>query len=125
MTHLASVRLAFKIHTIKSAPTQELYAIVFASRYLDILTDFISLTNTLMKLIFWEAPFRLFGTSVHSVVRRSYDKSQDTFRHYFAVACLLLALLVHEKFTFKEVMWTFVVSRSCCHTSSACTPAKD
>ncbi|KAK8557566.1 hypothetical protein V6N13_007913 [Hibiscus sabdariffa] len=115
MTHLASVLvLLLKIHTIKSCAgislkTQELYAIVFASRYLDIFTDFISLYNTLMKLIFLGSSFTIvWYIRSHSVVRRSYDKSQDTFRHYFLLLpCLLLALVIHEKFTFKEVMWTF------------------
>ncbi|KAE8703016.1 ER lumen protein-retaining receptor [Hibiscus syriacus] len=85
MTHLLSVLVfLLKIHTIKSCAgislkTQELYAIVFATRYLDIFT-----------------------------IRRSYDKDQDTFRHYILMLpCLILALLINEKFTFKEVMWTF------------------
>ncbi|KAG6419999.1 hypothetical protein SASPL_116513 [Salvia splendens] len=85
MTHLASVLvLLLKIHTIKSCAgvslkTQELYAIVFATRYLDLFTQYVS-----------------------------YDKDHDTFRHYFLILpCLLLALVFHEKFTFKEVMWAF------------------
>ncbi|KAK8521737.1 hypothetical protein V6N12_066323 [Hibiscus sabdariffa] len=92
-----------------SLKTQELYAIVFASRYLDIFTDFISLYNTLMKLIFLGSSFLIvWYMRSHKIVRKSYDKAQDTFRHYFLLLpCLLLALLIHEKFTFKEVMWTF------------------
>ncbi|CAK9141436.1 unnamed protein product [Ilex paraguariensis] len=49
MTHLASVLvLLLKIHTIKSCSgisfkTEELYATVFATHYLDIFTDYISL----------------------------------------------------------------------------------
>ncbi|MFQ6628101.1 hypothetical protein Gotur_006855, partial [Gossypium turneri] len=44
----------------------------------------------------------------HKIVRRSYDKDQDTFRHYILILpCLILALLINEKFTFKEVLWTF------------------
>ncbi|XP_038996101.1 ER lumen protein-retaining receptor B-like [Hibiscus syriacus] len=32
----------------------------------------------------------------------------DTFRHYFLLLpCLLLALLIHEKFTLFQVLWTF------------------
>ena len=88
-----------------SLKTQELYVIVFASRYLDIFTDFISLYNTLMKLIFLGSSFSIvWYMRSHKIVRRSYDKDQDTFRHYFLLLpCLLLALLIHEKFTFKEV----------------------
>ncbi|KAL0456730.1 UNVERIFIED_CONTAM: ER lumen protein-retaining receptor [Sesamum latifolium] len=65
MTHLASVLvLLLKIHTIKSCAgislkTQELYALVFATRYLDLFTDYISLYNTLMKLIFLGSSFSI------------------------------------------------------------------
>ncbi|KAL7219855.1 hypothetical protein ACSBR2_012840 [Camellia fascicularis] len=115
MTHLASVLvLLLKIHTIKSCAgislkTQELYALVFATRYLDIFTDYISLYNTVMKLIFLGSSFSIvWYIRHHKIVRRSYDKDQDTFRHYFLVLpCLFLALVINEKFNLKEVMWTF------------------
>ncbi|GFZ10613.1 endoplasmic reticulum retention defective 2B [Actinidia rufa] len=134
MTHLASVIvLLLKIHTIKSCAgvslkTQELYALVFATRYLDIFTDYISFYNTVMKLIFLGSSFSIvWYIRHHKIVRRSYDKDQDTFRHLFLVLpCLLLALVINEKFTFKEVMWAFfLIFGSCCHTSSADLVAKD
>ncbi|KAK8448648.1 hypothetical protein SEVIR_7G072000v4 [Setaria viridis] len=117
MTHLMSVLvLLLKIHTIKSCAgvslkTQELYALVFATRYLDMFTDFISLYNTVMKLIFLSSSFSIvWYMRRHKLVRRSYDKDHDTFRHQFLVLpCLILALLIHEQFTFKEVMWTFSI----------------
>ncbi|GKV28699.1 hypothetical protein SLEP1_g37716 [Rubroshorea leprosula] len=115
MTHLASVLvLLLKINTIKSCAgislkTQEPYALVFPTRYLDIFSSFISLYNTVMKLIFLGSSFSIvWYIRHHKVVRRSYDKDQDTFRHYFLVLpCLFLALLINERFTFMEVMWTF------------------
>uniref|UniRef100_A0A3Q7I8G9 ER lumen protein-retaining receptor n=1 Tax=Solanum lycopersicum TaxID=4081 RepID=A0A3Q7I8G9_SOLLC len=117
MTHLASVLvLLLKIHTIKSCAgvslkTQELYALVFVTRYLDIFTDFISLYNTTMKLVFLGSSLSIvWYMRHHKIVRRSYDKDQDTFRHVLLVVpCLVLALVIHEKFTFKEVMWTFSI----------------
>ncbi|KAM0866281.1 hypothetical protein ACQ4PT_042711 [Festuca glaucescens] len=117
MTHLMSVLvLLLKIHTIKSCAgvslkIQELYALVFATRYLDLFTSFISLYNTSMKLIFLGSSFSIvWYIRRHKMVRRSYDKEHDTFRHQFIVLpCILLALLIHEKFTFKEVMWTFSI----------------
>ncbi|CAA6667902.1 unnamed protein product [Spirodela intermedia] len=104
MTHLMSVIvLLLKIHTIKSCAgislkTQELYALVFAARYLDILL-----------LIFLGSSFSIvWYMRRHRIVRRSYDKEQDTFRHHFLVLiCLLLGLLINEKFTLKEIMWAF------------------
>ncbi|CAN1269536.1 ER lumen protein-retaining receptor B [Linum perenne] len=117
MTHLASILvLLLKIHTIKSCAgvslkTQELYALVFVARYLDMFTSFISIYNTLMKLIFLASTFSIIWyMKSHKLVRRSYDKDQDTFRHWFLVLpCLILALFIHEKFTFLEVMWTFSI----------------
>lgn len=103
-----------------SLKTQELYAIVFATRYLDIFTDYISLYNTVMKVIFLGSSFSIvWYIRHHKIVRRSYDKDQDTFRHFFLVLpCLLLALVINEKFTFKEVLtWCMFKShfsyRSC------------
>lgn len=58
-----------------------------------------------MKLIFLGSSFSIvWYMRHHKIVRRTYDKDQDTFRHLFLmVPCLLLALLINEKFTFKEV----------------------
>ena len=98
-----------------SLKTQELYALVFATRYLDIFTDFISLYNTVMKLIFLGSSFSIvWYIRHHKIVRRSYDKDQDTFRHFFLVLpCLLLALFVNEKLTFKEVCISFFFRFNC------------
>lgn len=117
MSHLMSIVVVLlKIHTIKSCAgvslkTQELYVLVFVTRYLDLFVDFVSFYNTLMKLIF-------LGTSSsivwymrqHKVVKQTYDKDHDTFRHYLLIIpCLLLALILHDKFTFREIMWTFSI----------------
>jgi ER lumen protein retaining receptor len=92
-----------------SRKTQELYAIVFLARYLDLFTDFISVYNSFMKVVFIGSSLAIvWCMRVHPMVRRSYDKELDTFRHYFLVAaCFLLALVLHEKFTFQEVPYFF------------------
>ncbi|MCL7032689.1 hypothetical protein MKW94_023051 [Papaver nudicaule] len=115
MTHLISVLvLLLKIYATKSCAgvslkTQELYALVFLARYLDLFTDFISVYNTVMKIVFIMSSLAIvWCMRMHPMVRRSYDKELDTFRHYFLIAgCLLGALLVHEKFTFQEIFWAF------------------
>ncbi|KAJ6333363.1 hypothetical protein OIU77_009267 [Salix suchowensis] len=117
MTHLISiVILLLKIYATKSCSgvslkTQELYALVFLTRYLDLFTDFISVYNTVMKLVFIASSLAIvWCMRNHPLVRRSYDKQLDTFRHYFLLlACFLLALLLHEKFTFQEVLWAFSI----------------
>ncbi|XP_059667388.1 ER lumen protein-retaining receptor B-like [Cornus florida] len=115
MTHLLSIIvLLLKIRTMKSCAgislkTQELYVIVFVARYLDLFTRYISFYNTAMKLVF-------LGTSIgivwymryHKVVKQTYNKDEDTFRHYFLLLpCFVLALLVHPAFSVMEVLWTF------------------
>ncbi|CAM8893661.1 unnamed protein product [Rhodiola kirilowii] len=58
MTHLVSILiLLLKIYATKSCSgislkTQELYAVVFVTRYLDLVTDFISVYNSVMKVVF-------------------------------------------------------------------------
>ncbi|KAL2629015.1 hypothetical protein R1flu_013701 [Riccia fluitans] len=115
MTHLMSVVvLLLKIHTIRSCAgislkTQELYALVFLTRYLDIFTDFFSVYNTIMKMIFLGTSFSIvWYMRYHKVVKQSYDRDHDTFRHYFLIIpCIILALLINDKFTVREVLWTF------------------
>ncbi|GAY33799.1 hypothetical protein CUMW_282200 [Citrus unshiu] len=114
MTHLASVLvLLLKIHTIKSCSgvslkTQELYALVFATRYLDIFTDFVSLYNTFV-----------FNCLVHEASQHcekvSTIKTRTPFRRFFLVLpCLLLALLINENFTFKEKPLQYFLSLYSC-----------
>lgn len=117
MTHLISILvLLLKIYATKSCSgislkTQELYALVFVARYLDLFTDFISLYNTVMKIIFIFSSLAIvWFMRLHPIIRRSYDKSLDTFRHYFiALGCFVLAFLIHEKFTFQEISWAFSI----------------
>uniref|UniRef100_A0A5B7B993 ER lumen protein-retaining receptor n=1 Tax=Davidia involucrata TaxID=16924 RepID=A0A5B7B993_DAVIN len=115
MTHLLSIiLLLLKIRTMKSCAgislkTQELYVMVFITRYLDLFLTFFSFYNTLMKLVF-------LGTSIgivwymryHKVVKQTYNKDEDTFQHFFLILpCFVLALLVHHVFSVMEVLWTF------------------
>ncbi|KAK4589524.1 hypothetical protein RGQ29_020198 [Quercus rubra] len=117
MTHLISILvLLLKIYATKSCSgisrkTQELYALVFLARYVDIFTEFISVYNTIMKIVFIASTLAIvWCMRGHRVVRRSYDRELDTFRHYFLIAAsLVLALLVHEKFTFQEILWAFSI----------------
>jgi ER lumen protein retaining receptor len=62
-----------------------------------------------MKLIFLGTSFSIvWYMRRHKIVRLSYDKNNDTFRHYFLVLpCFLLALVLNNRFTVPEVLWTF------------------
>ncbi|CAH8355484.1 unnamed protein product [Eruca vesicaria subsp. sativa] len=117
MTHLISILiLLLKIYATKSCAgislkTQELYAFVFLTRYLDLLTDYVSLYNTVMKIVFIASSLAIvWCMRRHPLVRRSYDKDLDTFRHqYVVLACFVLALILNEKFTLQEVFWAFSI----------------
>ncbi|KAL2930989.1 ER lumen protein-retaining receptor A [Bienertia sinuspersici] len=117
ITHLISILvLLLKIYATKSCSgislkTQELYALVFVARYLDLFTDFISFYNTVMKIVFIVSSLAIvYFMRLHPVIKRSYDKALDTFRHNFLIlGCFVLALLIHEKFTLQEVFWAFSI----------------
>mmetsp|Transcript_24950 Transcript_24950/g.34383 ORF Transcript_24950/g.34383 Transcript_24950/m.34383 type:complete len:216 (-) Transcript_24950:266-913(-) len=117
MTHLLSiVTLLLKIHATKncagvSLRTQELYALVFVTRYLDIFFNFISIYNSVMKIIFISSSFTIIWyMRKHKVVSQTYDKEQDTFRYMFLIGpSILLALVLNHDFTVTEVLWTFSI----------------
>ncbi|XP_039139188.1 ER lumen protein-retaining receptor A-like [Dioscorea cayenensis subsp. rotundata] len=117
MTHLISILiLLLKIYATRSCSgislkTQELYVIVFVARYLDLFTSFISIYNSVMKVVFVTCSIGIvWCMRFHPLVRRTYDKEQDTFRHYFLVAAsFVLALLFHDSFTVREVFWAFSI----------------
>eukprot|EP00753_Platysulcus_tardus_P015712 PLAT5239.1.p1 GENE.PLAT5239.1~~PLAT5239.1.p1 ORF type:complete len:220 (+),score=132.85 PLAT5239.1:66-725(+) len=118
MLHLASFFiLLVKLRRNRSAAglslkTQEMYLLVFVTRYLDIFTNFYSLYNTVMKLIYLTAA----GSIVYTIrftepFRTTYDRNQDTFLYgrFAILPCFILALLINQEFSFMEVLWTFSI----------------
>ena len=92
-----------------SGKSQILFAIVFASRYLDLFTSFISIYNTSMKVFF-------ITTSLFTIYlmyfkfKATYDSNHDTFRVEFLVVPVGgLAFLVNHEFTPLEILWTFSI----------------
>lgn len=94
-----------------SLKTQELYAIVFISRYLDMFFTFISVYNTIMKMFFIGSSFCIIWyMRYHRVVSQTYDHEQDTFRvGFLTIPCFLLALAINHEFSVMEVLWTFSI----------------
>ncbi|KAI3740188.1 hypothetical protein L2E82_30611 [Cichorium intybus] len=117
MSHLFSIIvLLLKIYATKSCSgislkTQELYVVVFLARYLNLFTAFISLYNTVMKVVFIGSSMAIvYCMRRHPAVKRSYDRDLDTFKYQFLVlASFVLALVLHEKFTFLEIFWAFSI----------------
>merc|ERR1712216_695503 len=94
MTHLLSIIvLLLKINATKSCAgvslkTQELYLLVFVTRYLDLLYSYISLIGSSGCVIWY--------IREHKIVSQTYDAAQDTFRVMFlACPCMFLALIIN------------------------------
>lgn len=117
MMHLISVIvLLMKIQGTRSCrgislKTQELYALVFSTRYLDLFFSFVSVYNTVMKIVFLITSYGIvYLMRFHTAIRVTYDKDQDTFRSYvLVIVAAVLALIFHHVFTLFEVLWTFSI----------------
>lgn len=120
MCHIASILvLLLRLRVTKNAvgvslKTQELYFLVFVTRYLDLFTTFYSLYNTTMKLLYIGiTAYIIYMVRKTEPFKTNYDHLQDSFLHWqFAVApCAVLALLTSliQGFNFLEVFWLFSI----------------
>jgi ER lumen protein retaining receptor len=122
--HLASFFILFyKIFTTKqvggiSLKTQELYVIVFCSRYIDLLWNFASLYNWCMKLLF-------IGSSVAIVfiMRRGHLHGRLVVAHdpesdckwpiwWLLAPCAAMGVIWHEysaEHRLFEIIWSFSI----------------
>jgi len=93
------------LRTGVSLKSQILYCIVFVTRYLDLLYNFTSLYNTVMKVIFIVTSFAIvYLMKFKRPINTTYDKATDNFNLLFILApCFLLALVINEYFSFTEV----------------------
>lgn len=115
LMHLSSIlMLLWKIRATKSCAgvslkTQEMYALVFVTRYLDIFWNFSSLYNSIMKIVFLGTSFAIIYF-IRMKYRHSYDKEHDSFRVVFLIGpALLLALVFNPEFSFFEILWAFSI----------------
>lgn len=107
--------LLVKMHRSKnviglSLKMQELYAVVFVCRYLDLFWNFRSLYLSVMKLTFIGCTFY----AIYLMRRKywhTYDKSVDSFKiiPYLVVPCFVLALIFTHEWRVGETLWTFSV----------------
>ncbi|XP_015519583.1 ER lumen protein-retaining receptor [Neodiprion pinetum] len=111
---LAIIVLLLKIWKTRSCAgisgkSQILFAIVYTSRYLDLVTTYISAYNTFMKLIFVVAAYATVYL-MYIKFKATYDHNHDTFRmEFLVIPSLILALLINHELTVLEVLWTFSI----------------
>jgi len=111
---LAIVILLLKIWKTRSCSgisgkTQALFATVFVTRYLDLFVHFVSLYNTVMKIIYISLSI---GTCYLIFVKfkATYDGNHDSMRaEFLVVPALGLACLINNSFDVMEILWTFSI----------------
>ncbi len=80
-----------------------MFALVFTTRYLDLVTNFVSLYNTAMKALFISTSF-LTVYLMYVKFRATYDSNHDTFRIEFLIVPVAgLSFLVNHDFAPLEV----------------------
>ena len=98
-----------------SLKTQELFLLVFVTRYLDLFTMYYSLYNSFMKVAYIASTsLIIYMIRFEEPYRSKYDATQDAFLHFkFGVApCAAMSMLVcllKRDFTVIEMLWTFSI----------------
>ena len=121
ISHVLSILvLLLRLRATKNAvgisiKTQELYLLVFVTRYLDLFTTFYSMYNTMMKILYISATsYIIYMVYYTEPFKSTYDKAHDSFLHWkFAVApCVVLGIVTNliQGFDFLEVIDFFVFS---------------
>ena len=121
MSHVVSIMvLILRLRVNKNATgislkTQELFLLVFITRYLDLFTTFYSVYNSFMKIAYIASTtFIIYMIRFKEPYRSKYDKTQDAFLHVkFAIApCAALACigcLFKGLFSIIDLLWTFSI----------------
>jgi len=98
-----------------SVKTQELFLLVFLTRYLDLFTTFYSLYNSLMKVAYiMSTSYIVCMIKYMEPYRSKYDTTQDSFLHWkFAVApCVALAvatMVFSQNLDLVDLLWSFSI----------------
>ena len=93
-----------------SAKTQEIYLVVFCTRYLDLFMYFVSFYNTLMKVLFIGVTiFILYLMRFKAPICNTYNREkEDDFPHVYLIpVSLVLTLLIHSEWDWWELVWCF------------------
>ncbi|KAJ8037411.1 ER lumen protein-retaining receptor 2 [Holothuria leucospilota] len=92
-----------------SGKSQILFALVFTTRYVDLFVSFISVYNSVMKVVYILCSY-LTVYLIYIKFKATYDSNHDTFRMEFLVVPVGgLAFLVNHDFTPLEILWTFSI----------------
>jgi len=111
---LAIIILLLKIWKTRSCSgisgkSQLLFALTYTARYLDLVTNFVSLYNTVMKVFFIAASYATLYL-MYVKFKATYDSNHDTFRiEFLLLPVTLAALIINHEFSFMEITWTWSI----------------
>ncbi|KAG1854190.1 ER lumen protein retaining receptor-domain-containing protein [Suillus subalutaceus] len=115
LAHLASIFILIqKIQKTRSCrgisfKTQALYALVFVTRYVDLLFRWVSVYNLVMKLFFISSSCYILYLMKYRF-RPTHDPSIDTFKiEYLLGPSFFLSLIFNYAFEPTEILWTFSI----------------
>jgi len=115
LSHLSAILLLlWKIWKTRSCAgisgkSQILFALVFITRYLDLVSSFVSLYNTFMKIVFIISTVATCYLILMKF-KATYDANHDSFRVEFLVVPVAgLSVLVNHDLSVMEVLWTFSI----------------
>mmetsp|Transcript_38976 Transcript_38976/g.61697 ORF Transcript_38976/g.61697 Transcript_38976/m.61697 type:complete len:216 (-) Transcript_38976:120-767(-) len=118
MLHLSSIIILLTKLTMKqkcegiSCRMQEIYAIVFISRYLDLFWSFVSVYNTVMKIIFISSTiYCIYLMRCHPTIKQTYEREKDAFKYeiYLLGPCFVLGFIFCEEWTLSEILWSMSI----------------
>jgi len=115
MSHLIAM-LILVVQLIKtkscaglSGKSQIFYLLVFLARYMDLFTNFISLYNSVLKIVF----IVITAFTVYLIYQRyekTYDRENEPrYAEVVILVCIILALLINHTFELLEISWTFSI----------------
>jgi len=118
LSHIISfVLLLHKVYKGKSSAgislrTQELYAIVFCTRYIDLLWNFSSMYNWILKILFISASVGIvYIMRFGAPQKATYNAENDGFPIQYLIApCAVLGLIINQDhYSPFEIIWAFSV----------------
>ena len=93
-----------------SCKTQEIFLVVFCTRYLDLFTTFISPYNTFMKIFYISATaLTIYLMRVRKPFCSTYDSLSDSFPHFITLlpAAIVLTVVCHIGTDWWELILSF------------------
>ncbi|XP_053993344.1 ER lumen protein-retaining receptor-like isoform X3 [Hylaeus volcanicus] len=95
-----------------SCRMQEVYLIVFLTRYVDLFWSFVSIYNTCMKIILiTTTAYLIYLMRFQAPTNQTYDRHADRFQYlyYLVIPSAILAVAWPSRYHLVDILWTFSI----------------